>query len=165
MRLEVFWVPRRCRGAELFQLGERLREGLWIPARCVLQTLSQVLLVGLDVTEQPDRQRNWAVGLCAENEQVMSCGRVCSNFFVWLLNVHSWSLFKIGSVSKTLLFQALGCDLKSPQIFVNNGWIVCPEYYCNQRCLKKSFFRQNTDGHNSWWREGWVESSLSCEVL
>lgn len=28
---------------------------------------------------------------------------------------------KLDRFPKTLLFQALGCDLKSPQIFVNNG--------------------------------------------
>lgn len=97
------------------------------------------LLVFLGVTEQPGSRRSWAIGLHADNKQIISYGCACSIFFLRLLNVHSWSLFKTVSVSRTLLFQALGCDLKPPQIFVNKGWAVCLKYYSNQRCWKKPF--------------------------
>lgn len=76
-------------GAELLQFVERLGEGVVNSSEVCFKHFPRSLLVRLDVTEQPDCQRSWAVGLYAENKQVMSYGCVCSNFFVWSSNVHS----------------------------------------------------------------------------
>lgn len=83
----------------------------WIPARCAPNTVPVV-------TEQPGlvsvlgTSRLWATDVSA------------AILFVWSWNVSSWNLFETGWVSKTLLFQALGCDLKSPRICVGNSWVL-----------------------------------------
>lgn len=150
--------------AELFSLMKGWGGHMVDSSEVYIKHFPRSFLVCLDVTKQPDCWRSGRLVSVLKISRLWAWMFLWQCFLVWLSNVHCWSLFEMGSISKTLLFQALGCDLKSPQI-VTSSWLVCPEYYSNQRCLKKSFSRLNTDGCNSWWRESWVERVLSCTAM